>query len=158
MKWLTNERALAYSEVYYIIRMMNKKYVDKIPKKLKKIIINEMDKNYIPKINAKIPLQNQNLQHKTFTILAMINLRYWCENEKHKQELLKIYNENSRVKTKKLSEKYNYDNLFKKPENSYSTITENNNTFEIVPYKEIWYNKILKVISDFLNKFKKTNN
>ena len=87
---MINERAIAYSEVYTILKMMNPQYLDKIPNKLQKAIIEEMDKNYQPKIVSNIPLKDQKLKPKTYTILAMLNLNYWCETQEHKEELLKI--------------------------------------------------------------------
>ena len=48
---MVNERAIAYSEVYAILKRMDQQYIDKIPRKLKNIIIEEMDKNYKPQID-----------------------------------------------------------------------------------------------------------
>lgn len=46
----------------------------------------------------------------------MLNLNYWCEDEKEKQDLIAIYSENDRKKEEELREKYNPDKLFKKKE------------------------------------------
>ena len=46
----------------------------------------------------------------------MLNLNYWCESEKEKQELIFLYAENDRKREEELREKYNPDNLFKKKE------------------------------------------
>ena len=57
---MINERAIAYSEVYTILKMMNPQYLDKIPNKLQKAIIEEMDKNYQPKIVSIIGVKLRN--------------------------------------------------------------------------------------------------
>ena len=104
----------AYAEVDMILSFMEVKYVEKIPKKMRELFENEKLQNYEPIINPQIPLDEQNLQKKTYAILAMLNLNYWCDDENEKQELIKIYAENDRKKEEELREKYNPDNIFKK--------------------------------------------
>ena len=52
---------------------------------------------------------------KTIAILAMLNLEYWCENDKERQELLQMYEENDRI-IESSFEQYGADSLFKKDE------------------------------------------
>ena len=138
---MVNERAIAYSEVYAILKMMDYEYFDKIPNRLQKVIMEEMDKNYRPKIISSIPLKNQKLHAKTYAILAMLNLNYWCENQNHKEELLKIYSENEEIKNSKMREQYNLDNIFKnKIHNIETNITE---PIALVKYKESIFKRII---------------
>lgn len=111
---MISERACAYSEVYAILQLMDQKYINKIPHRLQEIIIEEMDKNYKPNIVPDTPLKEQPLHQKTFTILAMINLNYWCEDTKCKEELIEIYTQNEKNKIEEMQKKFNPDNLFKK--------------------------------------------
>ena len=107
---MENNLRKAYSEIYEILNLMEKEYIDKVPNKLKELFLNEKDDNFKPNINIEIPLENQSLQKDTLTILAILYLNYWCESEQEKQELIKHFAEVD----KKNEEKYNIDNIFKK--------------------------------------------
>lgn len=94
----------AYAEVDEILELMEDTYKFKIPEKLRELFKKEKLQNYSPNIDLKISLDEQNLQRETFSILAMLNLKYWCEDEKEKQELMTIYKKND-AKKEELIEK-----------------------------------------------------
>ena len=142
----------AYAEVDMILSFMEVKYVEKIPKKMRELFENKKLQNYEPKINPQIPLDEQNLQKKTYAILAMLNLNYWCDDKNEKQELIKIYAENDRKKEEESREKYNPDNIFKKNEKENIPNIEEKNT-ALVEYKESNFFK--KIIRKIMNLFKK---
>jgi len=142
----------AYAEVDMILSFMEVKYVEKIPKKMRELFENKKLQNYEPKINPQIPLDEQNLQKKTYAILAMLNLNYWCDDKNEKQELKKIYAENDRKKEEESREKYNPDNIFKKNEKENIPNIEEKNT-ALVEYKESNFFK--KIIRKIMNLFKK---
>ena len=150
---MINERAIAYKEVYTILERMDEKYRNKIPSKLKKLLIENMDKNYSPKINAKIPLREQKLNPRTFTILAMLNLNYWCEDENKKKELISLYTANSKLKQERLREKYDHNKIFA---NRISSEKKTENFTAIAIKEETFIQKILnKVKSIFYRKNKR---
>lgn len=140
----------AYAEVDEILSLMENTYIEKIPSKIREIFKDERQKDYNPIIKTDIPLDEQNLQRKTFAILAILNLNYWCEDENEKQELIKIYAENNRKKEEELREKYNPDNIFKKEEPNKQT--KNDNTALIEYDEENFIKKILKKIMQFFKK------
>ena len=141
---MENDIRKAYSEVDKILSFMDKKYVDKIPEKMRKLIKNEKLKDYEPDIKPDKSLNEQNLQRKTLAILAMLDLNYWCESEEEKQKLIQEYAENDKKKEQELREKYNPDNLFKN-----KIETENVGT-ELVEYKEKnFIQKIMEKIKSF---------
>lgn len=143
---------LAYAEVNTILNYMDEKYIVKIPQKLREFFYqNSLDNNVI--FNPKIPLENQNLQKETFSILAMLNLNYWCESEEHKQELIKKYKQQDIIKEEKLREMYNPDNIFNDKKSS-DEVIENNQSVAIVTYNNHWYSKISNFFSILLRKFK----
>ena len=142
--------SIAYAEVYEILSFMEQKYVNMIPLKLFNLFKEERDKEYKPNINNTIPLNEQNLQKKTLSILAMLNLNYWCTDEKEKQELMKLYAENDKKREEKLREKYNPDNLFKNKEPKEQIYS--NNT-DLVEYHE--ENFLKKIIRKIMNLFKR---
>ena len=92
---------------------MDTKYIMEIPKQLREMFKNKKSNDYTKKIVANIPLQEQNLNHHTLEILAVLNYNYWCKDEKKKKELLDLYCKNDLMEEQKLREKYNPDNLFK---------------------------------------------
>lgn len=138
----------AYCEVDIILEQMEEKYVNKVPSKLRTFFKEQKRKDYFPEIRTDIPLEEQKLLRKTIAILAMLNLNYWCEDEKEKQELIDIYTENNRKKEEELREKYNPENLFKKKE-----IVENIENNELIVYTE--ENILKKILKKIVNFFKK---
>lgn len=141
----------AYAEVDKILSFMEEIYVEKIPNKMREMFKNEKLQNYEPEIDLRIPLEEQNLQRKTYAILAMLNLNYWCD-ENEKQELLKLYAENDRKKEEEFRKKFNPDNMFKKKEKENIVNIEENNT-ALVEYKESSF--IQKIMNKIINLFKK---
>ena len=152
---MKNDLYKAYAEVDEILSFMEDVYIDKIPKKLRELFKNERLEDYKPNVDPKIPLDEQKLQKKTFSILAMLNLNYWCEDEKKKQDLIAIYAENDRKK-EELREKYNPDNLFKKKETEQKIEESQKNTSEntaLVEYKEDkFFKKLIKKIISFFKR------
>lgn len=106
----------AYNEVNEILSYIEQEYIDRIPNRLLEVLKNEEVEGYEPEIQINKPLIEQNLQQKTFDLLAMLHLNYWCDSEEEKKELLQIYAENDRIKVAELRAKYNPDNIFKKKE------------------------------------------
>lgn len=108
--------SFAYAEVLEILDNMDSIYVNKIPEKFRLFLKDNASKNYQKHIEVSKDLQGQVLSPKTLSILALINLKFWVENEEHKQKLLAKYQENDRKRMEKLSkaiDKNNY-NIFDK--------------------------------------------
>ena len=132
---------------------MKTQYVEKVPRKLREVFKNEKLKEYDPIIKKDIPLNEQNLEKKTYAILAMLDINYWCTNEEEKQELIRAYSNNDKNREKELRERYNPDNIFK---NKTKKFEQEENTEEItslVKYKEESF--IKKLINRIKNFFKK---
>ena len=149
---MENELLKAYAEVDVILSYMKDIYVEKIPLKMRDLFKNEKLQGYEPNINPKIPLDEQNLQGKTYAILAMLNLNYWCKDENEKKELIAIYAENDKKRESELKEKYNPDNLFRKKELQKEKLKKGRleeNT-SLVEYKENnFFKRIIKKIISF---------
>ena len=154
---MENNLFKAYAEVDEILSLMEDKYIEKVPQKLRDLFKEKRLDGYNPKIDVNIPLDEQNLQRKTFAILAMLNLNYWCEDEKEKERLIKIYTENDRKREEELREKYNPDNLFQNKNINKDEQNENqekSDTFKLVEYQkeESFFKKILRKIASFFKK------
>ena len=104
----------AYSEIDEILQLLQSDFVDKVPLKIRNIFREQKDKEYIVKINPNIPLENQELLPETISILALLKLDYWCENNQEKQELLKILQKNEIEYQTEIERKYSSENIFNK--------------------------------------------
>ncbi len=150
---MTSERMEAYVEVIEILKHMDKKYVEKIPKKLRNFFEKNCSKDYVFNLNTNKPLIEQNLKIKTLAILAMLNLNYWCESEEHKKELISRYNDNEQKYQQELREKYNPDNIFKNNDKKNSIQEEIiENEVALVEYKESIFKKIINKIKSIFRK------
>ena len=144
---MTLERRKAYIELLEVLKRMDKALVEKIPKDLIKFFDQNKAEDYDFIYNDNLSLSEQNLNSITLSLLAMLNLNYWCEDEEHKKELLKKYNENEVKYQEELREKYNPDNLFKNRQVSSIPVADN---MQMVEYREpTWYKKIFDKILSF---------
>lgn len=149
---MNSDLTKAYAEVDKILSFMEIQYVEKVPRKLREVFKNEKIKDYDPDIKKDIPLNEQNLERKTYAILAMLDLNYWCSNEE-KQELMRAYSNNDKNREEELREKYNPDSIFK---SKTKELEQEENTEEItslVEYKEeSFIKKLINRIKKFFKK------
>ena len=138
----------AFKEVYIILRFFGKEIIDKIPISMMNFIEENMDKNYIFFINEKIPIESQNFRNETLGIISLIYRDYIASEEERKKII-----ENDVARLNKfqadLSQKYNYDNLFK---NKNKNVDDNEYSTELTIYKEKWYIKIFNTLFKLFKK------
>ena len=75
--------------------MLDKKYIDLLPKGLITYFKNNSDKNYFSNIKSNIPLSKQKLSEQTEALLCLLTVNYWS-NKTEKNELLENYNKNEK--------------------------------------------------------------
>lgn len=141
----------AYAEIDEFLDLLSPEKRNKIPQKLQQLFKNEKDKNYVKGINPNVPIKEQALKEETLSIIALLNLQYWCDNAAEKERLEKIYADNEKKYQDMLQEKYNPDNLFKNKQSQ--NLVENTEETSLVPIKE--KNFILKLFDKIKNMFKK---
>ena len=141
----------AYSEIDEFLDLLSPERRNKIPQKLQQLFKNEKDKNYIKGINPNVSIKEQALKEETLSIIALLNLQYWCDNVAEKERLEKIYSDNEKKYQDMLQEKYNPDNIFKNKQSQ--NLVENDEEISLVPIKE--KNFILKLFDKIKNMFKK---
>ena len=90
---MVNERAIAYSEVYAILNMLGKEYINKLPKDIYNIIKEEKSTEYNPVYETTVTLDKQDVKKETISIIAFLHLNYWC-NEEEKIKLRELFDEN----------------------------------------------------------------
>lgn len=145
-----------FSEVYGFLKLLDKSYIEKIPEELRNLINEKRNLDYSPKYNFYIPINNQKLSKEALTIITVINLNYWAD-ENEKKEINKILARNSEIHEKEIREKYNVDNLFKNTNLHEGTNKlEKTNNEEILPKKAqtTFFRKILNKITQFIRRIK----
>ena len=124
-----------YVEVLEVLKYMEPKYINKIPKKMIENFKENKDRDYKITINPKVPLKNQKLMKGTLEILALLNLKYWCDSEEEKQRLIEKYKQNN-IKYQNM---YDIEKIFEKKKEK-----------TVIEYQKIkWYKKILIKIKNF---------
>lgn len=118
IKIIPNEDRIAIAEVDYIIHHMNEFYLNKIPQKVRDYITIVKKKNIEIYVDPKIPLEKQELKEYTLYLLMILNLKYWC-NDERRRDILAMMENNQR----KYDEKIN--NIFEQA-NSLTTASEEN--------------------------------
>lgn len=141
-----------YSEVYQVLILLGNEYIDKLPSSLFNMLKEKREVNYIPQYTDDILLNNQNIKKETLSIIVLLYLNYWCENENEKLELKQILKRNEDEFQAKLKEKYNPDDIFKKY-NQEQKIAEKNtkNVTSMKLYKESIFGKIINKIKKYFS-------
>lgn len=103
----------AYAEVDNFIECLDSYDKNKVPDDIREYFKREKNKNYNKMIDINQPIKNQNLMDETLAIIAMLNLKYWCDDEEEKKRLIDIYLENERKIRDELKEKYDIERVFK---------------------------------------------
>lgn len=89
-----------YSEVYSVLKVLGKKYTDKIPNSLYNMIQENKLENYKPTYTLETNLEEQNIKRESISMIALMHLNYWCNSENEKAELKK-YLKKTKVNIKK---------------------------------------------------------
>jgi len=108
----------AYSEINMILPLLEDDLISKIPDNIKDFFENEKDDEYRPHIDITKPLDEQQLKRDTIILLTMLHLRYWCEDETEKQELMNQLSKNDKEMKKVLNQKYDFDAVLNQNKNS----------------------------------------
>ena len=127
--------------------------VAKVPLKILEMLQSKADQ-----ANKKVELDytksysEQNISEEAKGIITLIYRQYWC-TESEPKELDKKLLENEQIKKR---QRYNPDNIFKKPDedNKYDTISKEYSEEKSLTVTENlkWYQKIINKIKSFLNK------
>ena len=146
------DNMIAYAEIDEILNLLEDKYREKVPEKVRTFFKEEKMVDYKPTIDVNTPLIQQNLKRETLVLLAILNINYWCENEEEKQFFLNELAKNEEEK-KRLEEKYNPDNLFKNNNDvSPDKIVEPQNISMVEYKKQGIFKRILDKITRFFKK------
>ena len=138
----------AYSELYAILQMLGKEYIDKIPEKIYKTIEKRKDATYNPVYNDMEEVLEGRVKRKTVSILALLDYNYFSTSETDRMYMKYILEENESKYTKEKKE-YRIVATNKENVNSISDMKDLNiglNRNEMIEYKESGIKKIFKNI------------
>ena len=138
----------AYSELYAILQMLGKEYIDKIPEKIYKSIESRKDDTYNPIYNDMEEVLEGRVKRKTVSILALLDYNYFSTSETDRMYMKYILEENESKYTKEKKE-YRIVATNKENVNSISDMKDLNiglNRNEMIEYKESGIKKIFKNI------------
>lgn len=145
----------AYSELYAILQMLGKEYIDKIPEKIYKVIKNRKDDTYNPIYNDMEEVLEGRVKRKTVSMLALLDYNYFSTTETDRMYMRYILeeNENKYRKEKKEYKIVDIDEAQKKVDDNIKEIEQiNNDNYnninknEMIEYKESGIKKLFNNI------------
>ena len=148
---ITKSTRIAYAEIDSFIELLPRAEKEKIPSKLKQYFKDEKDKETTKKLSMDIPIEKQNLQEETWNLIAMIYLKYLCEDEKEKKELEQIYDENEKKYREEMKEKYNTEKILEN-RGKKNIVQQEEKNLPIKVQKESIIQKIIKFINKLFHK------
>ena len=140
----------AYAEVDSFIECLDSYDKNKVPESIRKYFKKEKSKNYNKIIDVNQPIKDQNLKDETLAIIAMLNLKYWCDDEEEKKRLMTIYSENEKKYQNELKEKYDIEKIFEERNNKKLENYQEKNLSKIK--KESFWDKLKNTILKILKK------
>lgn len=146
------ETRVAYAEIISFINLLPQDKQEKIPKNIIEYFKEEMDKDSKRELTTDIPLENQNLKNATWDLIAILYLKYLCEDEEEKKELEQIYAENERTYREEIKEKYNPEKILENREKKNTEQQDEVKNLPIEVKKENFIQKIIKFINKIFHK------
>ena len=144
-----SNRKNAYAEVYTILQELNEKEYNKIPPEVIKTIEANRNEEYEYELDDELELKDQPMLSETKAILFNL-FRDYLATPEQKAKIIRMQNEARQKNELKKQQMYNIDVFANKPKEN---LTENNNeTMQIVEYKENFFKKILNKIKSFFIK------
>lgn len=144
----TNIDKKAYSELYAILQMLGKEYIDKIPEKIYKTIEKRKDDTYNPIFKDMEEVLEGRVKRKTVSILALLDYNYFSTSETDRMYMRYILEENESKYAKEKKE-YRIVATNKENVNSISDMKDLNILItrnKMIEYKESGIRKIFKNI------------
>ena len=144
-----NNRKNAYAEVYTILQELNEEEYNKIPPEVIKTIEANRNEEYEYELDDELELKDQPMLSETKAILFNL-FRDYLATPEQKAKIIRMQNEARQKNELKKQQRYNTDVFANKPKENQSS--SNNETMQIVEYKENFFKKILNKIKSFFIK------
>ena len=95
----------AYSEVIEILKLLDdEKRLEALPIEMLEVIKSKANPEYKPQISSEIPLEEQNLQPETLSILSWIAMKYWSDEIDEEKETEEESQNEESIETKENNE------------------------------------------------------
>lgn len=144
-----SNRKNAYAEVYTILQELNEEEYNKIPPEVIKTIEANRNEEYEYELDDELELKDQPMLPETKAILFNL-FRDYLATPEQKAKVIRMQNEARQKNELKKQQMYNTDVFANKPKEN---LTANNNeTMQIVQYKESVFTRILNKIKSFFIK------
>lgn len=152
--------AKAYKEVLEIIKYFPEEEYAKIPVEKIEFYKYNMDNNYNFTINPAIDLSKQNISKEANAIIVNLFTDYFATKEQ-KAKINEILDLNQKKEEQEKREKYNPDYIFKKIDKKEVfdiKQSKDNNTANLIEYKESFFTKVKNFIFKIFAKVKGNEN
>ncbi len=140
----------AYSEIDSFLDILTDDERNKVPENIRYYFKNNKDISYTRKIDPKLSICEQHLMRETLTLIALLNLEYWCEDEEEKQRLISIYEANDKRHSDDLNNRLNNLNFQNDGTNSSNFNSSIMKASNVVPEK-----KVIRVVEQRITIVKK---
>ena len=144
-----SNRKNAYAEVYTILQELNEEEYNKIPPEVIKTIEANRNEEYEYELDDELDLKDQPMLPETKAILFNL-FRDYLATPEQKAKIIRMQNEARQKNELKKQQMYNTDVFANKPKENQTA--NNNETKQIVKYKESFFKRILNKIKSFLKK------
>lgn len=147
------EYAIAYKEVYEILKYIPKTDYNKIPSEKIELYKTMQDKNYNFKYDPSKTLDEQNVSKRAKAIIGLLFRDYWATDIQREKILAKQKYERQKIEEEK-AQNYQYEDLFKRnrTEIQQTEVKDNVENVSLVEYKESVFTKILNKIKSIFKR------
>ena len=147
----------AFTEVNMFIKAISENKKSKIPKKLRNLFEEKSDSKFEKHYNINQPLYTQGITREALSIIALLHINYWCENEQEKNEIWKLLKLNEQKNEEEKKKKYSIENMFnsrntKEVIDINSKLEAEQNKTDVIVYKENIFVKIINKIKYLFRK------
>ena len=144
-----SNRKNAYTEVYTILQELNEEEYNTIPPEVVESIKVNRSEEYEYFLEDELELKDQPMLPETKAILFNL-FRDYLATPEQKAKIIRMQNEARQKNEMKKQQMYNTDIFANKPKESQTA--NNNETMQIVEYKESIFKRILNKIKSFFIK------
>ena len=152
-----------YSEVLGVLLALGNDYCEKVPSSVFTFLEDNCDHNYLPEYDKNTRIEDLKITDEARMFLVMLKIKYWCKDEKEREELRQILKDNESKYNKEIREKYNPDKIFEK-DSKEENINDQDKDKDSVDYevdsndkliteeKKGWFSKFLNKLKSFFKK------
>ena len=134
-----------YSEVLGVLMSLGNEYFRVIPSTIIVFLEENCDHTYLPEYDRNTRIEDLDISDEARMFLIMLKIKYWCKDEKERDEVRKLLKENEAKFTQEMREKYDPNKLFKEEDLKEEEIEEKDTTEDklIKEEKKNWFSRFI---------------